>query len=134
MEGLATDVLRKIAGQEGAGWLLFVVACVAAFWLLLKLLKTQDECEAARDVLHEKRITEARETIAALNSAAQANADLAKSIEARTRSIETLIQLITQMERDAKNSFDHWNRRVSGLEENLKEINGRLENLQRRNA
>lgn len=138
MDGVLIEAVRSLASQ-GTGWLVAIILGFACAYLFKRFQTAQNDCLAAhqvaqsqREALQEKRVIEARETVAVLNTGSQANLELARSIAARTEALNNLTQLVTQMERDMANNDGHWQQRVRGMEESLADITRRLEELQRR--
>lgn len=124
MDAFVPEAIRQLAGQ-GTGWLLFVIALAACFWLFKRLQDVQDAAEKARELLHEKRLAETRETLRALNDVAVAQAKLADSIKERTETLKTIAELVTQIERDTAHAYEHWQGRVKGMEQSLARIEGK---------
>ena len=54
-----TDLVKSLAVQ-GTGWILFLLAAIACFWLLKKLLSAQADCQKIGETLSEKRLERRR--------------------------------------------------------------------------
>lgn len=121
MEGFFTEGVKQLALQ-GTGWMIacFMSGCVA--WLARKLYSVQEECQEAREALHEKRLVEARETLAALHAVAEAQGELAQSIMVRTETLKVISELVTRVEREMSTSYAHWQQRADGWEKSYEEI------------
>jgi hypothetical protein len=133
VEGVFTEAFKSLASQ-GTGWLLFVLACGVIIWLTNRLLNAQQACDVIRETLNEKRIAEARETISALNNSSQSNAELARNIDTRTKALETLTQVVSQMERTSQSVQTYWQGRTDEMNRKIDNVISRLEELQRRPA
>jgi hypothetical protein len=116
--------IRQLAGQ-GTGWLIATMLVAVILWLYRRLESIQIASEAARELLHEKRLLEARETLGALNEVAKAQTELADAITARTETLKTIAALVTQIERDIGSQYEHWQLRVTGIERILEELRQR---------
>lgn len=126
MESLATDLVKSLAVQ-GTGWILFLLAAIACFWLLRKLLSAQADCQKIGETLSEKRLEEAKEAMRILNEGTQANIKLAENLEQRTQTFQTVAQLVQQM-RDAQTTgLAYWQERVSNIEKTMSRIEERLQ-------
>lgn len=126
MESLATDLVKSLAVQ-GTGWILFLLAAIACFWLLKKLLSAQADCQKIGETLSEKRLEEAKEAMRILNEGTQANIKLAENLEQRTQTFQTVAQLVQQM-RDAQTTgLAYWQERVSNIEKTMSRIEERLQ-------
>lgn len=125
MEALASDLVKSLAVQ-GTGWILFLLAAIACFWLLKKLLTAQADCQKIGETLSEKRLEEAKEAMRILNEGTQANLKLADNLEQRTQTFQTVAQLVQQM-RDAQTTgLSYWQERVGNIEKALSRIEDRL--------
>jgi uncharacterized protein HemX len=130
MGGVIDKGIETLATQ-GIGWLLAVLLGGAVVWLFHRLQTEQSACNEAREALHEKRLTEARQTLDALHAVAKAQGDLAESITARTETLKSIADYVAKIERDMGRSYDHWQGRVAGMEKALQENRAYLEKIER---
>jgi hypothetical protein len=124
MDAFVPEGIRQLAGQ-GTGWLIATMLVAVILWLYRRLETVQTASETARELLHEKRLLEARETLGALNEVAKAQTELADAITARTETLKTIAALVTQIERDIGSQYEHWQLRVTGIERILEELRQR---------
>lgn len=127
MEALGSELIRSLALQ-GTGWL---VSCLLAVLVLILLRKLRDsylacmdqykQAEALRAELQEKRIIEAKAYVEQLHEGTQANLELARSIAARSETLNGLIDVNRRIENI-----------VSAMEKAVIEVLRRLEDIQGR--
>lgn len=128
MEALGTELVRALALQ-GTGWLLFCLATIAGVLIFRKLLEVQatsveniKEADKLRQDLQEKRIVEAKETVAVLHEGAQANQKLADSVGVRTETLNRVVELQMAIEKDIENNNANWQLRMAALDKAVDEI------------
>jgi hypothetical protein len=128
VEALGTELVRALALQ-GTGWLLFCLATIAGVLIFRKLLEVQatsveniKEADKLRQDLQEKRIVEAKETVAVLHEGAQANQKLADSVGVRTETLNRVVELQMAIEKDIENNNANWQLRMAALDKAFAEI------------
>jgi hypothetical protein len=128
VEALGTELIRTLALQ-GTGWLLFCLSTIAGVLIFIKLLGVQatsveniKEADKLRQDLQEKRIIEAKETVAVLHEGAQANQKLADSVGVRTETLNRVVELQMAIEKDIENNNTNWQLRMAALDKAVDEI------------
>lgn len=128
METLGTELVRTLALQ-GTGWLLFCLATIAGVLIFRKLLEVQatsveniKEADKLRQDLQEKRIIEAKETVAVLHEGAQANQKLADSVGVRTETLNRVVELQMAIEKDIESNNANWQLRMAALDKAVDEV------------
>ena len=112
----ALDAARLLFSDGGAGW-------IVAFLLGLACLHLHREAQRAL----EGRIGETGATATALERASQTNAAVAAALESRTRVIEDLSRLVSEIARGldrsderARDRFDEILRRIADLQQRVR--------------
>ncbi len=111
LDKLASEALRLILGEAGTGW-------IVASLLWLACLHLYRETKRA----HEARIGETGAVATALERASQTNAAVAAALESRTRALEDLSRLTSEIAREVdrndertRDKFDELLRRVGEI-------------------
>ncbi|GJD29084.1 hypothetical protein PMNALOAF_0316 [Methylobacterium adhaesivum] len=95
MEKLALEGARLLFSHDGAGWIVAVLTGLACLHLYRETVRTQDA-----------RLGETGATAAALERASQTNAAVAAALESRTRVLEDLSRLVSEMARGVERGDD----------------------------
>jgi len=97
MEKLALEGARLLFSHDGAGWIVAVLMGLACLHLHRETLRAQ-----------EARLGDTGATATALERASQTNAAVAAALESRTRVLEDLSRLVSEMAR----SIEHGDERI----------------------
>jgi hypothetical protein len=97
LEKLALDGARLLFSHDGAGWIVAVLLGLACLHLHREALRAQ-----------EARLGDTGATATALERASQTNAAVAAALESRTRVLEDLSRLVSEMAR----SIEHGDERI----------------------
>ncbi|SFG42619.1 hypothetical protein [Methylobacterium gossipiicola] len=96
MEKLALEGARLLFSHDGAGWIVAVLMGLACLQLHRETMRTQDA-----------RLGDTGATATALERASQTNVAVAAALESRTRVLEDLSRLVSEMAR----SIEHGDER-----------------------
>ncbi|WP_019906425.1 hypothetical protein [Methylobacterium sp. 77] len=109
MDRIAVEGIRLLFSEEGAGWIVAALLGFSCLHLYRETVRSQ-----------EARIGDAGATATALERASQANSAVALAIESRTRVLEDLSRLASEISRGvdrsderAREKFDEILRRLS---------------------
>lgn len=109
----------NFALSQGGGWVAAVVIGIISYFVIRALiaelreqnkryLDSHEDAEKENRAQFEKRLEEARETLAALNRASLAQEELKKSVEARTVALNELTVGFAKFVSDADARSDRW--------------------------
>jgi hypothetical protein len=105
---LGAELIKQLASQ-GTPWLVTCLVGIVAYLFYmrseaaLKNCAVQSETAAQlRDQLQEKRVDEARGYIKVFSEGTQTNEKLASAISLRTETLQTVSQIVLQLQRDVQ--------------------------------
>lgn len=111
MDHLLAEGARLVFAQGGLLGILLILACLVAG----HLYKAQQTCA-------DKRIEDSRETATALERASATNAAVAAALESRTRALEELARLVSELARQADNNDERVREKLDDLLRRLGEV------------
>lgn len=136
LEGVTKAALETLLAQ-GTGWIVAVLLIVAVIFLNKKNDKMQtmlDNCrsvseEAAKEQF-EKRLSEFKNLLEALNRSSEALATMRSSVDARTEAINQLVAGFANLVRDLEINRDRWSEKGEAWSQQIGDIRSRAENMQ----
>lgn len=115
MEKIALEAARLLFSHDGAGWIVAVLLGLACLHLHRETVRAQ-----------EARIGDTGATATALERASHTNAAVAAALESRTRVLEDLTRLVSEMARGAERGEERARDKLDDISRRLDEIVRRL--------
>lgn len=115
MEKIALEAARLLFSHDGAGWIVAVLLGLACLHLHRETVRAQ-----------EARIGDTGATATALERASHTNAAVAAALESRTRVLEDLTRLVSEMARGAERGEERARDKLDDISRRLDEVVRRL--------
>ncbi|KQP28552.1 hypothetical protein ASG60_10975 [Methylobacterium sp. Leaf469] len=115
MEKIALEAARLLFSHDGAGWIVAVLLGLACLHLHRETVRAQ-----------EARIGDTGATATALERASHTNAAVAAALESRTRVLEDLTRLVSEMARGAERGEERARDKLDDIARRLDEVVRRL--------